>query len=35
MKIVLEKVWFEKTKRHRANLLNLFGLNKVVLFAWK
>lgn len=34
-KFPLEKLWFEKATVHRPKLLNLFCLNKVVLFAWK
>jgi 2-polyprenyl-3-methyl-5-hydroxy-6-metoxy-1,4-benzoquinol methylase len=31
----LESLWFGRAKKHRPRLLNLFCLNKVVLFAWK
>jgi SAM-dependent methyltransferase len=34
-KIALESLWFGQAKKHRPTLLNLFCLNKVVLFAWK
>lgn len=33
-KFALESLWFERVKTHRPKLLNLFCLNKVVLFAW-
>lgn len=34
-KLLLEDFWFGRAKKHRARWLNLFCLNKVVLFAWK
>lgn len=34
-KFSLEAVWFGRSKKHQPKLLNLFCLNKVVLFAWK
>lgn len=34
-KFILESVWFEQSRRLRTKILNLFCINKVVLFAWK
>jgi len=34
-KFVLEEAWFARAKKHRPKWLNLFCINKVILFAWK